>query len=201
MANTPTGNTLEPGEETPASLHQLALFAVVLLCLFGYLAASLFYTLPSNALSSRQSKGAARQALNILAPENWAFFTRDPQTAQIGIYALGADGSVRNLLRTPQGAPSNLFGLSRTQRAQGPELGYLNAAAAAHWTACDGPLADCLRELSGGRAWQVRNESPVPTVCGDAYLTQEKTVPWSYREQVPYLRRVAKAAHLDIRCR
>ncbi|MCZ1009799.1 SdpA family antimicrobial peptide system protein [Streptomyces lydicus] len=201
MANTPLTDPVKPAEGRNASLRQLVLFAGVCLCVFGYLAASLFYTLPSNALSSRQSKGAARHALNILTPENWAFFTRDPETAQIGVYALGADGAGRNLLRTPQGAPSNLFGLSRTQRAQGPELGYLNAATAAHWMACDGRLDDCLRESSGGRVWRVKNESPVPTVCGNAYLTQEKTVPWSYRELVPYSRRIVKIAHLDIRCR
>ncbi|MFD9205152.1 SdpA family antimicrobial peptide system protein [Streptomyces sioyaensis] len=201
MANKPTTNPVKPAEGRNASLRQLVLFAGACLCLFGYLAASLFYTLPSNALSSRQSKGGARHALNILTPENWAFFTRDPETTQISAYALGADGAGRSLMRTPQGAPSNLFGLSRTQRAQGPELGYLNAAAAARWKACDGRLADCLRESSGGRAWRVKNESPVPTVCGDAYLTQEKTVPWSYRELVPYSRRVVKIVHLDIRCR
>ncbi|MFG2861118.1 SdpA family antimicrobial peptide system protein [Streptomyces sioyaensis] len=201
MANTPLTDPVKPAEGRNASLRQLALFAGVCLCVFGYLAASLFYTLPSNALSSRQSKGVARHALNTLTPENWAFFTRNPETVQIGVYALGADGAGRNLLRTPQGAPSNLFGLSRTQRAQGPELGFLNAAAAAHWKACDGRLPDCLGESSGGRAWRVKNESPVPTVCGDAYLTQEKTVPWSYRELVPYTRRVVKIAHLDIRCR
>ncbi|MEU9099167.1 SdpA family antimicrobial peptide system protein [Streptomyces sp. NPDC048361] len=79
-------------------------------------------------MSSRHSKGI-RPALNILTPETWAFFTRNPESVQNGIYGYDHAGGVRNLLRTPQGNPANIFGLSRTQRAQGPELGYIHAPA------------------------------------------------------------------------
>jgi len=181
------------------SPRQLAVFTVCCLVTFGYLTLSLFYTLPSNALSSRHSKGV-RPALNILTPENWAFFTRNPQSVQNGIYAYGRKGDVENLLRTPQGNPGNLFGLSRTQRAQGPELGFINAAAAKHWTACDGYLADCLKKASERPALKVKSKSPLPTICGDSYLTQEKTVPWSFRNQVSYERRVVRVAHVDVAC-
>ncbi|MFK8908874.1 SdpA family antimicrobial peptide system protein [Streptomyces sp. YS-3] len=181
------------------SPRQLVVFAVSSLLIFGYLACSLFYTLPSNALSSRHSKGA-RPALNILTPENWAFFTRNPETVQNGIYAVASDGTIRNLLHTPQGLPSNIFGLSRKQRAQGPELGYLNASAAHSWTACSGVLTECVKKASARAPHTLRNSSPVPTVCGDSYLTQEQTVPWSFRHEVPYTKRVVEVAHLDVQC-
>ncbi|GAA0389673.1 SdpA family antimicrobial peptide system protein [Streptomyces luteireticuli] len=200
MASTSTDNRPRPGESPRGSVRQLALFSVACLALFGYLATALFYTLPTNALSSRHSKGA-RTVLNTVTPENWAFFTRNPQNGQIGVYASGRDGAVRNLLVTPQGDPSNLFGISRTQRAQGPELGYLNAAAASRWVPCAGFLEPCIKEATARPAQQVTNSSPVPTVCGDAFLTQEKTVPWSFRNQVPYTRRVVQIAHLDVRCK
>ncbi|MGW7007988.1 SdpA family antimicrobial peptide system protein [Streptomyces sp. NPDC054933] len=193
---TPTGD----GLPRAVSVRQLILFAVSCFVIFGYLATSLFYTLPSNALSSRHSKGL-RAALNILTPENWAFFTRNPESVQNGIYAYGTDRTIRNLLRTPQGEPSNLFGLSRTQRAQGPELGYINAAAAHTWSPCSGYLTDCLSEASRKPSLMVNNTSPLPTICGDAYITQEQTVPWSFRNQVSYTRRVVQVAHLDVRCK
>ncbi|MFJ9906237.1 SdpA family antimicrobial peptide system protein [Streptomyces sp. NPDC101152] len=199
MASNATDVPSEPAGPKAGSLRPLTLFCVACLVLFGYLAAGLFYTLPSNALSSRHSKGA-RPVFNTLVPENWAFFTRNPQTTQTGVYAQRADGSIRNLLRTPQGDPSNFFGLSRRQRAQGPELGYLNANAAGKWADCAGYLDDCVKEAAAKPAVQVKNTNPVPTVCGDAYLTQEETVPWSFRNQVPYVRRVLKVAHLDVRC-
>ncbi|MFE3184241.1 SdpA family antimicrobial peptide system protein [Streptomyces violascens] len=200
MASTSTDTHSRPGEPRTGSIRQLALFSVACLVVFGYLAAALFYTLPSNALSSRHSKGA-RSALNILTPENWAFFTRNPQSEQTGAYALGADGSPRNLLHTPQGNPSNMFGLSRTQRAQGPELGFFNAAATGHWSDCGGYLEDCMREAARKPAVKVDNTSPVPTVCGDSYLSQEQTVPWSFRNQVSYEKRVLRIVHLDVRCK
>ncbi|MFE7122072.1 SdpA family antimicrobial peptide system protein [Streptomyces sp. NPDC057654] len=188
-----------PAERRAGSVRQLVLFSVACVCVFGYLAASLFYTLPSNALSSRHSQGA-RQALNVLTPENWAFFTRNPETVQTGVYAYQPNGAAHDLLDTPQGAPSNLFGLSRTQRAQGPELAYLSASAISSWTDCAGFLDACLRKEATKPAKKADNGSPVPTICGDAYLTQEKTVPWSYRQLVSYDKRVVKIAHLDVRC-
>ncbi|GAA2929871.1 hypothetical protein GCM10020221_27130 [Streptomyces thioluteus] len=197
-ARPPTTNR-EPGEPGKGSVRQLALFSVACLAVFGYLATALFYTLPTNALSSRHSKGA-RTVLNTVTPENWAFFTRNPQNGQSGIYAYGRDGSVRSLLATPQGDPSNLFGLSRTQRAQGPELGFLNAAATTHWIPCAGFLEPCMKEAAARPAQKVTNSSPVATVCGDAFLTEEKTVPWSFRNQVPYTKRVVHIVHLDVRC-
>ncbi|MGW1197798.1 SdpA family antimicrobial peptide system protein [Streptomyces sp. NPDC002536] len=200
MTSTSTETHPGPTATRTGSARQLLLFVTACLLVFGYLALSLFYTMPTNALSSRHSKGI-RPALNILTPENWAFFTRNPEGEQIGIYSYGADGSVHNLLNTPQGSPANLFGLSRTQRAQGPEIGFFSTNATQHWSGCAGYLDDCLREASKKPALKVNNTSPVPTVCGEAYLTRETTVPWSFRNQVSYDRRVEHVAHLDIRCR
>ncbi|MFF7636960.1 SdpA family antimicrobial peptide system protein [Kitasatospora sp. NPDC008050] len=183
--------------ESRAARRRLALFATSSAVLFSFLVLSVFYTLPSNALSSRHSKGA-RTLFNTLAPQDWAFFTRNPETVQLGVYAF--DGtSARSLMRTPQGNPSNFFGLSREQRAQGPEIGYVNAETN-DWTDCAGLLDSCLHSASGTPAQRVRNTSPIPTVCGDAYLTEEKTVPWEYRNLVAYRKRVVKIAHLDVTC-
>lgn len=49
-------------------------------------------------------------------------------------------------------------------------------------------------------AAKVKNGSPVPTVCGDSFITQETVVPWSYRDLVKYDRRITKIAHLDVSC-
>ncbi|MCX4745133.1 SdpA family antimicrobial peptide system protein [Kitasatospora sp. NBC_01287] len=184
-------------DESGAARRRLALFAVSCAAIFSFLLLSVFYTLPSNALSSRHSKGA-RTFFNTVAPQDWAFFTRNPETVQLGVYAFDGTNS-HSLIRTPQGSPSNFFGLSRTQRAQGPEIGYVNAEAN-DWQDCSGLLDSCLRGASGTPAQHVRNTSPVPTVCGDSYLTEEKTVPWEYRNLVSYQKRVVKIAHLDVSC-
>ncbi|MEU6438941.1 SdpA family antimicrobial peptide system protein [Streptomyces sp. NPDC047046] len=198
--NPSTGGDGRTDKEVQAgSTRPLILFVLVCVCVFGYLALGLFYTLPSNALSSRHSAGA-RTAFNTLVPQNWAFFTRNPETGQTGAYRLGHDGEVSDLLHTPQGAPSNLFGLSRTQRAQGPELGYLNAHVTGHYAKCSAYLADCVEESAKRAPVKVTNTSPLPTLCGDLVLTQEKTVPWAFRNEVPYQKHVDRVAHVDVRC-
>ncbi|GAA0673708.1 SdpA family antimicrobial peptide system protein [Kitasatospora atroaurantiaca] len=173
------------------------MFSVACLTIFSYLAMSLFYTIPSNALSSRHSKGA-RAYFNTVTPQVWAFFTKNPEGTQIGFYSREA-GVAHNLLRTPQGNPSNLFGLDRTQRAQGPEIAYLNAGVTS-WEDCAGLLDSCLDDAAARTAQKVENHSPVRTICGDSYITQEETVPWSYRNLVKYEKRVVRIAHLDVIC-
>ncbi|MEV4614326.1 SdpA family antimicrobial peptide system protein [Kitasatospora sp. NPDC049258] len=180
-----------------AARRQLYIFSAACAVLFGYLLVALFYTLPSNALSSRHSKGP-RQYFNTVTPQVWAFFTKNPEEVQLGVYA-SRDGSVVDLLRTPQGNPSNVFGLSRSQRAQGPEMAYLNVSVPG-WQDCAGQLAPCLERSAATPAVKVENRSPVRTVCGDSFITQEFTVPWSYRNIVPYSHRVTKIAHLDVAC-
>jgi antimicrobial peptide system SdpA family protein len=183
--------------EIRAVRRQFTVFSVACALIIGYLLLSVFYTLPSNALSSRHSKGA-RTFFNTVTPQDWAFFTRNPESVQIGAYAFDGTRS-RSLLHTPQGAPANAFGLDRTQRAQGPELGFVNAETT-DWTKCSGLLDGCLRDAAAQPAQRVRNHSPIPTICGDTYLTEESTVPWEYRNLVTYHERVVKIAHLDVAC-
>jgi antimicrobial peptide system SdpA family protein len=199
MHPTPGGAGRTDKEGQAGSPGALPLFVLTCVCVFGILALGLFYTLPSNALSSRHSTGP-RTAFNTLVPQNWAFFTRNPESGQTGAYRLGGDGEAHSLLNTPQGAPANLFGLSRTQRAQGPELGYLNAHVTGHYEKCSAYLGDCVEQSARRAAVKVTNTSPLPTVCGDVYLTQEKTVPWAFRHEVPYHKRVSRIAHVDVRC-
>ncbi|WP_328554986.1 MULTISPECIES: SdpA family antimicrobial peptide system protein [unclassified Streptomyces] len=182
---------------TSVARRQLYIFATTLAVMVAYLLVALFYTLPSNALSSRHSKGA-RQYFNEVTPQVWAFFTKDPEGVQIGTYAFDGKHS-KNLLKTPQGSPSNLFGLDRTQRAQGPEIAYINTSVT-QWQPCAGNLDVCLHEAAARPAEKVKNRNPVRTVCGDSFITQERVVPWSYRNLVPYDRHVTRIAHLDVSC-
>ncbi|WP_405755946.1 SdpA family antimicrobial peptide system protein [Streptomyces sp. NBC_00073] len=98
-----------------------------------------------------------------------------------------------------KGAIMRLVRLERSQRAQGPEIAYLEAAVA-NWAECFGTPERCLAEAAEMPAAKVKNGSPVPTVCGDSFITQETVVPWSYRDLVKYDRRITKIAHLDVSC-
>jgi antimicrobial peptide system SdpA family protein len=160
-------------------------FAVV----YGLLLASaglvsVVATLPSNIVWGRTQLLGIRAELNVIAGQNFAFFTRSPESDQVAAYRVDPDGTVRDsLLATPQNRTGNLLGLSRTQRAQGPELALLvDAIPNDAWFDCaelDRPT--CFDEVRDQPTRDLRNTSQVPTLCGRVALTVETTTAWAYR--------------------
>jgi antimicrobial peptide system SdpA family protein len=145
---------------------------------------SLAATLPSNIIWERTQLQALRIELNTIAGQSFAFFTRSPQTEQIVAYRLLPDGTAgASLMVTPQGTPANLFGVSRTQRAQGPELANLvQAVEPKMWLDCTGlDRGTCLAQIARASKTVLHNTSPVPTVCGQVLLAGERTNKWAYR--------------------
>jgi antimicrobial peptide system SdpA family protein len=176
----------------------MALSVVVVV---GFLGGAAFYSLPSNVLSTRSPQDQVRLAFNVLASEDYGFFTKNPQSDALrAFHEVG--GSVYDVTTTPQNKPTNLFGLSRTQRAQGPELANISDQKSAAWVACPTTKteSDCITAAFRRHAASVQNSSPVRTVCGDIVLADEVPVPWSYRKLVAYDRKVLQTVHLQIRC-
>jgi antimicrobial peptide system SdpA family protein len=141
-------------------------------------------TLPSNIIWERTQLQTLRVELNTIAGQSFAFFTRSPQTEQIVAYRLLPEGTIgASLMVTPQGRPANLFGVSRTQRAQGPELANLvQDVEPRMWLDCTGlDRRDCLDQIARAPKAVLRNTSPVPTVCGQVLLAAERTTKWAYR--------------------
>lgn len=160
---------------------------------------TLIATIPSNVLVSEADTAAARVYLNTVASQNFAFFTRPPQSDQFDIYRKNADGAFESLLVTPQGRSENFFGIGRRQRAQGPEVADLTRAIP-HWDPCSELYDECLRSISMKDPVQLVNKSPVATVCGDVTFTVESTVKWSYRTLVKYDHLITKATHAIVSC-
>jgi len=132
----------------------------------------------------RTQAPTVRAELNMIAGENFAFFTRSPESEEIDAYRLRPDATVGpSLLVTPQAEPANLFGLSRTQRAQGPELAtLLRAVPPDAWVDCTAlDRATCFAGAARQPTARLSNNSPVPTVCGAVVLTVERTTKWAYR--------------------
>src|SRR6201999_1340751 len=146
---------------------------------------------------------ALRVELNTIAGQSFAFFTRSPQTEQIMAYRLRPDGTAADsLLVTPQGKASNLFGLSRTQRAQGPELANLvRQVGASAWVDCVGlDRTTCIDQIAHQPKTLLHNTSPVPTVCGQVVLTAEKTTKWAYRRLTEDRYVIERIATVSIDC-
>ena len=99
-----------------AALGGLVTLAVVL----GVLATSIFFSLPSNVVSVRDG-GSVRVFWAKALPQGWAFFTKPPSDSELVAYRV-VEGELVYASLTPNSRPRNLFGLTRTQRAQGPEI-------------------------------------------------------------------------------
>jgi antimicrobial peptide system SdpA family protein len=140
--------------------------------------------LPSNIVWGHGQAPVLRAELNAIAGQNFGFFTRSPESEEADAYRIGQDGAIgASLLVTPQAKTTNLFGVSRTQRAQGPEMANLVHAMPAHgWVDCSLlDRATCFAAIQAQPRVELRNDSPVPTVCGLVALTSESTVKWAYR--------------------
>jgi antimicrobial peptide system SdpA family protein len=165
--------------------------------------ASVAATLPSNIMWERNQLRAIRVELNTIAAQDFAFFTRSAETEQIIAYRLNSDGSaVASLSRTPQAKASNLFGLSRTQRAQGPELANLvRAVRPGAWVNCTGlDRKTCFDGVPRQPKAFLHNNSPIPTVCGQVMLTFERTTKWAYRRLTDARYAVERVALASIDC-
>lgn len=160
---------------------------------------SLIATMPSNVLVSEADTVTARVYLNTLASQNFAFFTRPPQSDQFDIYRKDSGGAFESLLATPQGRSENLYGIGRRQRAQGPEVADLTREMP-RWESCSELYDECLKAMSMKESFRLVNKSPVATICGDVIFTVESTVKWSYRTLVAYDHRITKAAHAVVSC-
>jgi len=163
--------------------------------------ASVFVAMPKTVLTTNAVE-QVRPVVNGFWPQGWGFFTKDPDSVALGVYAEADDHTFASVLTTPQGRPSNLFGLSRASRAQGTELAILSHYMdEANWLDCTGANDACLREALAADPVAIDNNSPVPTVCGGVILTVEKPRPWSYRNLVGDRYRIQRSAHIEARCR
>ncbi|WP_191267543.1 SdpA family antimicrobial peptide system protein [Nocardiopsis terrae] len=169
--------------------------ALVILALAG----SIFYALPSNTLSFRDG-GTVRTLFARTMPQNWAFFTKPPNDPELVPYTVNEAGAVEFASTMPNGRVDNLYGLSRTQRAQGPEIANL-ANQIEEWTDCGSLNGDCLSGVASGAPVQrIENTSPVPTLCGKVVIARTEPVPWTYRDKYRGWRIDDEMALIEARC-
>lgn len=168
-----------PGEVERSDDRPVLGGLVALAVVVAVLAVSVFYSLPSNVLSVRDG-GPVRVFSAKALPQGWAFFTKPPSDAELVAYRV-VDGRLDFASLTPNSRADNLFGLTRTQRAQGPEIAAM-ANQVEDWTSCPAGSGDCLAPVAGSATEvEIENTSPVPTLCGPTVLVETEPVPFAFR--------------------
>lgn len=167
--------------------------------LFAWTTATVLESLTPNVLSDRSQAGVAiRSALITVEPQGWAFLTASAQRPELAAWntkTLDSD------MQFPQTKASNLFGLSRNQRAQGPELATL-AQSAKRWLTCTSPAtpATCLRAAQRAISEDVINRNRHKTLCGHVIIAEVKPTPFEFRSFGYSNSFIVKTATVTISC-
>lgn len=178
----------EPGTIRALSVSPILGLFVILLTGFWVLIGAFVYLTnqDENALTTSWQK-ALRPAVQTIAPEQWAFFTKSPREESLVPYAYEEKTGWALDALFPHSQPQYVFGLNRVSRAQGLELGILYAEIVdREWTTCDDgseSTLDCLGQVTegSGASWvKISNPSPAPTICGRGAVARETPVPWAY---------------------
>lgn len=175
-------------------LGALALLLAVVWAVFAV--AVTHSALPPTSLNFGLERGWAYP----LAPEWWAFFTRDPTEAQPFAFRRTGEGEWVSALAFPNGSALNLLGWRRKGRAQAPDLEQiLEQVPQDAWYSCSASSpVDCLDHAS--RTLKVALNVDQPLLCGRFALARLRPVPW---EQVEWedVETTTDVVRVDVRCR
>lgn len=164
------------------------------------LAFSVFFSLPSNVLSVRDG-GPMRVLWAHALPQGWAFFTKPPSDPELVAYRLEDDGELSYAALTPNSLPRNMFGLTRKQRAQGPEIAAM-ANQTRDWNRCGVSDGDCLSDVAHDEDGpSIINTAPSPTLCGPVVIVETEPVPWAYRHNYDGWRLDSRYTSFEAVCR
>jgi antimicrobial peptide system SdpA family protein len=136
--------------------------------------------------------------LREMAPQGWAFFTKDAQSEYVVPYRSEDDQRFVDLGYGSGSNPRWAFGWNRQGRAQGVEIAALLAdIPKERWTTC--AASDSCESRSSAAPVSVRNPMSRPTLCKRLQLRAFKPVPWAWRSLTtePDL---VEMISLDVRC-
>jgi len=118
--------------------------------------------------------------LNRLAPEGWAFFTKDPKGAELVLYEVTADKQIRRFTRRPSTA-GLLFGLNRRMRIVSQEFSRLQEYFSdSLWRNIEGPVEQYAYLLDSLPAIKMPNTAQYPQLHGTYIVQSVEPVPWAW---------------------
>ncbi|HEV8701067.1 MAG TPA: SdpA family antimicrobial peptide system protein [Candidatus Polarisedimenticolia bacterium] len=145
-----------------------------------------------------------RQDMIAIAPQGWAFFTRDPREPVDRVYApLQAGPSAGPewaQVTYTNSSRRNWLGLKRDARALNVELAsLLSEVDPAQWRDCPGRIETCLRERDVP-AVAVVNRSRIRALCGSILVERRPPAPWAWSRAKRPVLLDSKIARLEVRC-
>jgi antimicrobial peptide system SdpA family protein len=162
------------------------------------LAISAFMFIASNPDSPLLPTRKVRRNVVSVAPEGWAFFTRNPREPKTYTWSVDSNGTLGS--ENPVDVRGfALAGLSRRSRIRGIEVGQImQSIPEDRWVQCRGPVEEC--GLSEAKWVPVRNTMAAGTLCGRVVFESKPPVPWAWSGGERPVHMPAKVAFVDIDC-
>ena len=172
----------------------MGVFSLVLL-------ATIFTSLPSNVAYPRSVDDPFRVNVTTLMPQSWPFFTKPPSDPEFTSYEV-SDQKITSVSKFPNNKSDNFYGITRTQRAQGPELANLSFQVPTEdWVDCsEHPSEVCLEVAASTEQVPTSNESPNPSLCGNILLVETEPVDFVNRDSYEGWRIDSRVAYMRVTC-
>lgn len=175
------------------------LISLMVIATIGASGSSALPSLPFDPPGKGTSWGDMQQHI---FPQGWGFFTRSAQEPLVTPWA--HDGSSLSLL--PTARASNLFGLNRSGRVQGVEIGALEQQIKEkQWTACpaNSTPQHCVKFAvnDSNKPLHIISFTKQPSLCGQIVLLETKPVDYMYRKFVDERVNAIKFANVTIECK
>lgn len=199
--------TLNKCDERATSSARLSarLRSVIFFVYAGLLSIGLYFVavaaLPHSALASL-TPAVPKVSVQSFAPQGWGFFTRDPEEPKMYAFKLEQDGTWSPQLADPIGSGKWWFGLDRSSRLQGVELGYLvSGATVGSWQTCERmSMVECLAAASLENRPQAANKLTSPNLCGTIVVAQRAIVPWAWSSDQDEILMPIRVLPLEVSC-
>lgn len=142
-----------------------------------------------NIAIDQTGAGTLEKYVKSTFPQGWGFFTKSGRDPIIVPYQVEEKGNVTPLSTSPVGQLKYGAGLSRLGRAQGIELGMLLKPLDGNWSKCETRDANsCLDSAGKDSVVEIKNISPLPSVCGKVIFIETEPIPFHFRNIVSYSR-------------
>lgn len=186
--------TWKRGRSVPASRLSVVVASIVGLTLAFYVFQGAVNFTPPVLPPARND---VIQVTRQLAPQGWAFFTKDAQSDYLVPFEVLDDSLVNRSIAVSASAGWAL-GFNRMGRAQGAEIAtFLQGVGQGAWTKCG--TEDACEAVAARAPLRVENPRNNPTLCGELLLVSQKPVPWEWRNLQAEARR-QEAIFLDVAC-
>lgn len=171
-----------------------AIFIITVFVIFVFISSTVVSALPKGPLSFSKN---TEYFLSTLIYQGWGFFSKDPRDPMLNAISLEDE----NEIMWPHNRAKNFFGLKRTGRKQGIELGaFVSNIPEDDFQECRGDLKKCADNIKDEDIIIVENENPRPDLCGIWAVAYEEHLPWSWGKSKDEVEMPSRVVKVEILC-